>query len=182
MQEAQILAPLLEPLVPFFAWMAEHPAAAIGAIAAVPLALTAAVLVFGRRPEAPPEPEEIGEPIAPGELPAERAAALEVSPPAPAAPELARRQPTPIPVPPEPAPVAPPAPAPPPPVEAPAPPRPARLADRLARTRTALVGGLGRLLAGRRVEGDVLEELEALLFGADLGVRTTESLLEAVRG
>jgi fused signal recognition particle receptor len=57
-----------------------------------------------------------------------------------------------------------------------------RLFDRLARTRSALVGGLGRLLAGRRLEGDALEDLEMLLFGADLGVKTTESLLEAVRG
>jgi fused signal recognition particle receptor len=58
-------------------------------------------------------------------------------------------------------------------------PRPLR--ERLARTRDALVGGLARALGGRRVDEGVLEELEALLFGADLGVRTAESLLEAVR-
>jgi fused signal recognition particle receptor len=184
MQEAQVLGPLLEPLAPFFAWMAEHPAAAIGAIAALPLALTAGVVLFGRRPAPlPPEPEEAAAVEPSPELrPAEEAAA-EIAPPTvvvgvetPPAVE----PPTPLPVPP-PAPPAPPA-----PVTAPrpapvAPPRPARLADRLVRTRSALVGGLGRLLAGRRLEGDVLEELEALLFGADLGVKTTESLLEALR-
>jgi fused signal recognition particle receptor len=70
-----------------------------------------------------------------------------------------------------------PAPAP----ELPLPP-PARLSDRLARTRGALVGRLGRLLGARRVDDEVLEELEVLLFGADLGVKTAESLLVAVRG
>jgi len=180
MQEAQALGPLLEPLVPFFAWIAAHPAEAILAIAAVPIVLTAAVVVFGRRPAPPPEVE-------PSEPPAERAI-LEAPAAAPAPAAIAPPRPTPVSVPPAPAPLAP-TPPPPPaaPVEVPAPkpapaPRPVRLADRLARTRTALVGGLGRLLAGRRLEGDVLEELEALLFGADLGVKTTESLLDAVRG
>lgn len=56
-----------------------------------------------------------------------------------------------------------------------------RLRDRLARTSEALVGRLGVILAGRKVDADVLEELEALLFTADLGVGTAESLLERVR-
>ncbi len=69
-----------------------------------------------------------------------------------------------------------------PPVEAvPAPPPPRRLAERLARTHEALVGRLERLLGGRRLEAELIEELEALLFSADLGVKTAESLLATVR-
>jgi fused signal recognition particle receptor len=95
---------------------------------------------------------------------------------------------------PAPAPAPKPAPPPPPPPEAPIvapapapaaklePPKPrVRLFDRLARTRSAFIGRLGALVGTRKVDGDVLEELEALLFSADLGVKTAESLLEAVR-
>ncbi|UCE85551.1 MAG: signal recognition particle-docking protein FtsY [Deltaproteobacteria bacterium] len=60
-------------------------------------------------------------------------------------------------------------------------PAPLRLADRLRRTSEALVGGLDRIFTGRAVDADTLEELEALLFSADLGVQTAESLLETVR-
>jgi fused signal recognition particle receptor len=64
---------------------------------------------------------------------------------------------------------------------APAPPRPAGLRERLARTSDALVGRVGRLLGGRALDPALLEELEALLFSADLGVATAEDLLGAVR-
>ena len=57
----------------------------------------------------------------------------------------------------------------------------ARLADRLARTRSAFVGRLGQLVAGRPLDAELLAELEGVLFGADLGVKTAESLLESVR-
>jgi fused signal recognition particle receptor len=76
----------------------------------------------------------------------------------------------------------PPARAPAPPPEAPAPPpAPRPLRERLARTREALLGGTLRALGGRRVDEATLGELEALLFSADLGVRTAEGLLAAVR-
>jgi fused signal recognition particle receptor len=68
-------------------------------------------------------------------------------------------------------------PAPPPRAE----PAPAPLRERLARTQQALVGRLAGLLGERRLEGALLGELEALLFGADLGVRTAEDLLARVR-
>ncbi|MEN8181495.1 MAG: signal recognition particle-docking protein FtsY [Myxococcota bacterium] len=79
-----------------------------------------------------------------------------------------------------------PEPAEPTPADAPAaaepePVRPLGLRERLARTQDVLVGRVDRLLAGRRVDARVLDELEALLFGADLGVATAESLLRAVR-
>ncbi len=60
-------------------------------------------------------------------------------------------------------------------------PKPARLRERLRLTREALVGQLGSLLGARRVDPAVLEGLESLLLGADLGVRTAEALLETVR-
>ena len=102
-------------------------------------------------------------------------------PPAPAPPEIAPLPPVvppPAPVPAAETAAAPAAPEPPP---APAPPRPRSLRDRLARTRDALVGRLEDLLGGRRVDGAVLEDLELLLFGADLGVKTAEGLLDGVR-
>lgn len=60
-------------------------------------------------------------------------------------------------------------------------PVPAPLRERLARTSGALVGRLGSLVAGRRVDDELLDDLEGLLFTADLGVQTAESLLESVR-
>ena len=60
-------------------------------------------------------------------------------------------------------------------------PAPAPLGERLARTRQALVGRLAGLLGARRLDGALLAELEVLLFGADLGVKTAEDLLARVR-
>jgi len=64
---------------------------------------------------------------------------------------------------------------------APEPRAPARLRDRLRRTSDALVGRFAALAAGRRLDAGLLDELEQLLFGADLGVKTAESLLTTVR-
>jgi fused signal recognition particle receptor len=58
---------------------------------------------------------------------------------------------------------------------------PAGLRERLRLTREALVGRLGSLLGARRLDPGALDDLEALLLGADLGVRTAEALLETVR-
>lgn len=68
------------------------------------------------------------------------------------------------------------------PARKPAPPPPrARLRDRLARTSEALVGRLGSVFGGRAIDAALLDELEEVLFTADLGVQTAESLLERVR-
>src|SRR5262245_15143487 len=70
------------------------------------------------------------------------------------------------------------------PMAPPAPPPPApraTLRERLARKQEALVGRVGQLLGGRRLDPALLSELEALLFAADLGVRTAEDLLARVR-
>ena len=64
---------------------------------------------------------------------------------------------------------------------APPAPEPVRLRERLRRTSDALVGRMGQLLAGRRVDEELIDELEVLLFGADLGVKTVQSLLDEVR-
>src|SRR5690606_15148247 len=174
-----------------FAWVAENPAAAVALFGSIPLALTVAVLAFGRRPAplAEPEPPALAPPAepaipeAPAEVPVEAAAPAAAPRPAAApAPSAAAPAPPAVEAPPEPvAPPPPPVAVPPPAPSKPKPAPPARLRDRLTRTRSALVGGLGRLLAGRRLEGDAFEELEALLFSADLGVKTTESLLDTVR-
>ena len=60
-------------------------------------------------------------------------------------------------------------------------PVPVRLRDRLRHTHDALVGRLSSVLGGRSVDAERLEDLEGVLFGADLGVRTAEDLLELVR-
>ncbi|MEE3330727.1 MAG: signal recognition particle-docking protein FtsY [Myxococcota bacterium] len=58
---------------------------------------------------------------------------------------------------------------------------PASLRERLSRTSGAFVGRLGSMLGGRSVDDELLEDLEGLLFTADLGVQTAESLMESVR-
>jgi fused signal recognition particle receptor len=56
------------------------------------------------------------------------------------------------------------------------------LRRRLARTRDALVGRLDALLRGRTaLDPALLAEVETLLFGADIGVRTADDLLAAAR-
>ena len=53
----------------------------------------------------------------------------------------------------------------------------------LRRTRGALIGRLEALLRGRTaLDPELFEQIEALLFGADIGVRTAAELLEAARG
>jgi fused signal recognition particle receptor len=157
--------------MPFFEWIADHPEAFLVAAFVLPWILAGLGLTLRRGAPAalPAETPEVEAPIE------EPAAAARVAPAA-AAPARA--------VEPAPAPIAEPAPAP-IPEPAPAlvaPPRPrVRLADRLARTRDAFVGRIGALVGGRSLDAGVLDELEALLFGADLGVKTAESLLDAVR-
>ena len=54
----------------------------------------------------------------------------------------------------------------------------ARLSDRLTRTRTQLGGGIGNLFLGRkRIDDELLEELETLLITADVGVDSTSRII-----
>lgn len=134
----------------------------LGAVFALVLALAGAAAGLARR-----RGERRGRPAAAAPEPAPTPAPEAVSTPAPFAP----REPVPVPVS-VPEPVR---------VREPAAPRRVPLRERLARTSEALVGRLGGLLGGRRIDADLLDELEALLLTADLGVGTAESLLEQVR-
>jgi fused signal recognition particle receptor len=168
------------------AWLITHPLPTVLGMVAVPIFVT---LVNSARhrvveggetaePEAPPtrvaaaaeavEPEAV-------EPEAER---VPVSPPA-RVPEPARAEPTPE----EPAGEEPTLQRPVLRQPAPAPPKPARvpLRERLTRTSESLAGRIGGLLGGGKVDEKLLAELEALLFTADLGVRTAENLLQEVR-
>jgi fused signal recognition particle receptor len=55
-----------------------------------------------------------------------------------------------------------------------------RLRDRLGRTRAALSGAFGGL-RGRKIDDDTWDELEEALILADVGLPTTERILDAVR-
>jgi fused signal recognition particle receptor len=143
-----------------------------------PVAAEPAVPVeVAEEPVVAAEPAVVAEVVPPAEEPVvaeEPAAAVEadVELPPVEPPEAELEPPAEMPIEPVSEPVAPPAPP---------PPRPVRLRDRLARTSEALVGRLEAILGGRKVDTDLLDELEALLFTADLGVQTAESLLGAVR-
>ncbi len=151
-------------------WAAAHPGALLLGAAGLPVVCVLLVWLTGGLRARPPAPEPLSERSALPPAAAELPAAL------PRAPEELRPEPEPAALAPEP--VLPPA-APTAEVEPPS--RPARLRDRLRLTSEALVGRVGSLLGARRVDRAVLEDLEFLLLGADLGVRTAESLLEAVR-
>ncbi len=56
-----------------------------------------------------------------------------------------------------------------------------RLKDGLAKTRSALFGRLATLLRGRTLDETLLAELEEALLLADVGVRTTERILDGLR-
>ncbi len=56
-----------------------------------------------------------------------------------------------------------------------------RLKDGLAKTRSAIFGRLATLLRGRTLDETLLAELEEALLLADVGVRTTERILDGLR-
>jgi fused signal recognition particle receptor len=57
-----------------------------------------------------------------------------------------------------------------------------RLRERLSKSRTQLGGGLGSLMLGRkRIDDDLLEELETLLITADVGIETSTRLIADLR-
>jgi fused signal recognition particle receptor len=60
-------------------------------------------------------------------------------------------------------------------------PAPARLGERLRRTREGFIGRLFGRVGGRRLDAALLGELEDLLFSADLGVKTADGLLAEVK-
>jgi len=56
-----------------------------------------------------------------------------------------------------------------------------RLKEGLEKTRTSFVHKLTSLLSGRKIDAELLEELEAILLSADIGVDTTEKILEGIK-
>ena len=52
----------------------------------------------------------------------------------------------------------------------------------LARTRARMAGRLGSALRGGRIDEDLLEELEEILYEADIGVRSCERVIDGLRG
>jgi fused signal recognition particle receptor len=56
-----------------------------------------------------------------------------------------------------------------------------RLRLALHKTRDGLVGKLGAALTGRAIDDAVLDDIEGVLFGADIGARTADKLLQAVK-
>ncbi len=56
------------------------------------------------------------------------------------------------------------------------------LKERLVKTRQKLGSSLSMLLLGKKtIDDDLLDELEMLLIGADIGINTTDKVLESVR-
>jgi fused signal recognition particle receptor len=193
---------LIEELLQQFAfWAAEVPLETVLAVgSAAMFAIGVLLLLVRRRRSAAPELPAIPVPEAPEIRDAPRVAAAPVEapaaelvpvepPPAPAEPAAAAPVPLerpapvePVPVPVEPAPVpVEPVPVPAEPAPAAVEPPPVRLRERLRRTSETLVGRITQLVGGRKVDADLLDELEMLLFSADLGVKTAEGLLEQVR-
>jgi len=56
-----------------------------------------------------------------------------------------------------------------------------RLKQGLKRTRDALTGGLLRLVRGRKLDEELLEEIEESLIKGDVGVKTSAALVDALR-
>ena len=54
-----------------------------------------------------------------------------------------------------------------------------RLKQRLSKTRNSIAGRLDRLVLGKKeITGELLDELEEILFTSDLGVETTQALID----
>jgi len=57
-----------------------------------------------------------------------------------------------------------------------------RLRQGLSKTRSGLTGSLDRLILGKKeINDEVMEELEEILFSSDLGVATTQELIDLVQ-
>jgi fused signal recognition particle receptor len=56
-----------------------------------------------------------------------------------------------------------------------------RLRDRLSRSAARLAGDFTSLFRGRKIDAELLDELEARLIGADVGVEATQAILEQLR-
>ncbi|RLD17439.1 MAG: signal recognition particle-docking protein FtsY [Caldiserica bacterium] len=64
---------------------------------------------------------------------------------------------------------------------APAPPAPTSLEDGLAKTRTGFVAKLSNMFGRGEIGEDEIEEIEEILFTADIGVRTSQKLMDILQ-
>jgi fused signal recognition particle receptor len=56
-----------------------------------------------------------------------------------------------------------------------------RLRKGLSKTRGGFVAKLGRLFSKKKIDEDILDELEAVLFTADIGPKTAQRMLDAIK-
>nr|MBN2277898.1 signal recognition particle-docking protein FtsY [candidate division Zixibacteria bacterium] len=56
-----------------------------------------------------------------------------------------------------------------------------RLRESLSKTRSNIFGKIGQLIGGRRIDDDLLEEIEEILLKADLGVEATDRIIDHLR-
>ncbi|MCB2186849.1 MAG: signal recognition particle-docking protein FtsY [Deltaproteobacteria bacterium] len=57
-----------------------------------------------------------------------------------------------------------------------------RLAERIGKTRDKIGGSIELIARGRKIDDEVLDELEEVLVTADLGIQTSLQLIEQIRG
>jgi fused signal recognition particle receptor len=57
-----------------------------------------------------------------------------------------------------------------------------RLREGLAKTRGGFVARLSRLFARKQIDAEVLDELEQVLFSADIGPKTADRLFQSIKG
>lgn len=56
-----------------------------------------------------------------------------------------------------------------------------KLKDSLSKTRDNIFGKIGRAIGSRKIDDDLLDEIEEILLKADVGVRATERIIESLR-
>jgi fused signal recognition particle receptor len=56
-----------------------------------------------------------------------------------------------------------------------------KLKESLTKTRDGLLGKISQLVAGRKIDDDLLDEIEEILLKADIGVAATDKLIEQLR-
>jgi len=56
-----------------------------------------------------------------------------------------------------------------------------KLKESLSKTRDNIFGKIGRVLSGRKIDDDLLDEIEEILLKADIGVEATDKIIENLR-
>jgi len=56
-----------------------------------------------------------------------------------------------------------------------------KLKESLSKTRDNIFGKIGRVLSGRKIDDDLLDEIEEILLKADIGVAATDRIIENLR-